>query len=405
MPTEANSSDRAQDQLPSTAAYAAVAEHAPLPLALIERATLVLRDANAAFCDLLGAPRARLIGRPFVAVLPIGHENQVQALLDHVTRTGVAAPALDVQAQNGAVAGRALWTYTVWPLSAGPNDLADFVVLVTDVTAQHSDEQTVADARAINEQLLLSGLREQALVEELQHQLAFTTAITGSLGEGVYALNGVGRITYVNRAAERILAWPAGALIDSASDVTIHQQSTRGAPTMAEGSPLRMVLGGGTAYWNEDAVWARRDGTTFPAAYSLAPIVTNEQVVGVVVVFRDMTDVRRLQQVQEEYLALISHDLRTPLTVILGRAELLQRSLIRQGLEREAASVQVVIDSSDRMASMIEDLLERSRLEEGAAELRLAPIDLTKLCARVVEQDMPLDKRARITLDAEGQLV
>ncbi|MBC8077614.1 MAG: ATP-binding protein, partial [Chloroflexales bacterium] len=45
------------------------------------------------------------------------------------------------------------------------------------------------------------------------------------------------------------------------------------------------------------------------------------------------------------------------------------------------------------------------RLEGGAAELRLAPIDLTQLCARVVEQDMPLDKRARITLDAEGQLV
>lgn len=405
MATDTYSSDRAQHSTPFIAAYTALMEHSPLPLALIERSTFVLRDANAAFCHLLGTTRALLIGHPFVAVLPVGHEIPVQGLLNQAARSGDGAAALDVQAQNGAAAGHALWAYTIWPLSDDTHDLAGFAVLVTDVTAQRRDEQTVADARAINEKLLLAGLREQALVEELQHQLAFTTAITGSLSEGVYALNCVGRITYVNRAAERILAWPAGALIGSASDVTMHLRSIRGAPTMAEGSPLHTVLRGGTAYWNEDAVWARHDGTTFPAAYSLAPIVTNEQIVGVVVVFRDMTAVRRLQQAQDEYLALISHDLRNPLTVILGRAELLHQALVRKGLEREAASAQIVINNSDRMNTMIEDLLERSRLEAGVAELRLAPLDLAQLCARIVEQDMPPDKRARIALDAEAPLV
>jgi PAS domain S-box-containing protein len=403
--SDANSSGCAAQSVPMMAAYGLLMEQTPLPLALLDRDTLVVRDANAALCRLLDAARVLLIGQPFVTLLPEEHREQVQALLSQVARSGAAAPTVDVHTQYGAEPARRSWAYTVWPTAGEPNEQADLVVLVTDTTGRHRDEQAVVDARAINEQLLLAGLREQTLVEQLQRQLAFTAAISGSLGEGVYALDCAGRITYVNRAAERILGWAAAELIGSASDTTLHWWSTRGAPTMAEGSPLRGVLGGGTAYWDEDAVWARRDGTTFPVALSVAPIVTSGQVVGAVVAFRDMTDVRRLQQAQDEYIALISHDLRAPLTVMLGRSELLRRELMQGGLVQGAAAVQIVIDSGERMDRLIEDLVERSLLQAGAPTLRLAPVDLVQLCARIVAQDAAEDTRVRVASHAGAHLV
>src|SRR5580765_26918 len=68
-------------------------------------------------------------------------------------------------------------------------------------------EQFSHDIQAVNEQLLIAGLREQTLADQLRHQLAFTNAITTSLGEGVYVLDTAGWCTFVNPAAARMLGW------------------------------------------------------------------------------------------------------------------------------------------------------------------------------------------------------
>ena len=76
----------------------------------------------------------------------------------------------------------------------------------------HIAETFLHEIQAVNEQLLLAGLREQTLAEQLRHQLAFTTAITTSLGEGVYVLDTAGRCTFVNPAAEHMLGWTSDEL-------------------------------------------------------------------------------------------------------------------------------------------------------------------------------------------------
>jgi signal transduction histidine kinase len=96
----------------------------------------------------------------------------VQALLNQVAYTEAAVPAREFHAQQQIGTDGVTWAYTIWPLHDGPNGRGGLVVFVTDTTPQHRDEQLVADARAINEQLLLAGLREQALVEQLQQHYA-----------------------------------------------------------------------------------------------------------------------------------------------------------------------------------------------------------------------------------------
>jgi signal transduction histidine kinase len=126
--------------------------------------------------------------------------------------------------------------------------------------------------------------------------------------------------------------------------------------------------------------------------------------VGAVVAFRDMTEVRRLQELQEEYLALISHDLRTPLTIIMGHAQLLLRTLTRQGLERELNSARAVLESSHRMNDMIEGLLDRNRLEVDQDASRQSAIDLVQLAAHIIDQAVMPAKRQQIHLEGLAQL-
>ena len=221
----------------------------------------------------------------------------------------------------------------------------------------------------VSEQLLLAGLREQALADHLRRQLAFSSAITTSLAEGLYALDRAGRITFVNPAAAQMLGWREAELIGRDAQAAVPVQDVQGTAAPTGAFPVVEVLRSGTTSWNDDAVCTRKDGTRFPVAYSAAPIVVDDQVVGAVVAFRDMTAVQRLQQQQEEYLELLSHDLRAPLGVILGHAHLLVGRLARQGLERDVASAEAIVDSGRHMNRMIQDLLDRTLLEAGHATL------------------------------------
>jgi PAS domain S-box-containing protein len=203
----------------------------------------------------------------------------------------------------------------------------------TALAASHSDVQDALDIRAINEQLLLTGLREQALAEQLQTQLAFTTAITLSLAEGVCALNTAGQFTFINPAAEHLLGWAAEDLLghDVATMLPLALADIDSA--RANDSPLATVFTSGVVFRGEDALWPRRDGTTFPVAYAIAPIYRDDTVVGAVITFRDMTEAQRLYRLQEAYTAL-EVDVRVRKEAEQARQAMLQQLVTVQEEER-----------------------------------------------------------------------
>jgi len=256
------------------------------------------------------------------------------------------------------------------------------------VESANDNEQGAVDQRDVNAQLVLSALREQELADRLCEQLAFTRAITDSLGEGVYALDTEGRIIFINPAAERLLGWTQAELLSKNEQAMIafRRADDAGVDTSA---PTR----------NHDLVCLRKDGTAFPVARTAAPIVIDGTQTGTVIAFRDMTEIRALERAREEYVALISHDLRNPLTVIQGRVQLLLRYLQRQQLDRALESAQTILTSSKRMDGMLTDLLEQMRLESGNTDLHTEPTDLTWLLARIVAQFAADEESGQIHLD------
>jgi diguanylate cyclase (GGDEF)-like protein/PAS domain S-box-containing protein len=158
------------------ALYHRVAEHAPLPISMTAGPAHLLCGANLVFCRLLGVDSAALVGRSPVEAVPASDTERMQHLLDRVYQTGEAVQ--EVVPQPIELAGDQLsWAYTVWPIRDGQSRSAGLVVMIRDSTAHYRSEQTLIDARAINEHLLLSALREFDLMEQLQQQLALVQAL------------------------------------------------------------------------------------------------------------------------------------------------------------------------------------------------------------------------------------
>jgi PAS domain S-box-containing protein len=106
---------------------------------------------------------------------------------------------------------------------------------------------------------------------------------------------------------------------------------------------------------------------------------------GIVYALRDLTEVRRLEQLKAEFVATASHELRTPLAAVYGAAQTLRRhdfALDEAGRER---FVSLIVDESERLGRIVNDILLANQLDIGVLDLRSEAFDPTELVERVVE--------------------
>jgi signal transduction histidine kinase len=108
---------------------------------------------------------------------------------------------------------------------------------------------------------------------------------------------------------------------------------------------------------------------------------------------RDVTDRKRLDQAQQDFVAMASHDLASPLTVLRARAQLLQR---RQHYDEE--SIAAILEQTARMDRLIGDLRELAQVEGGGLSMQQAAVDLVVLAQEAVERTRTLTTRHAVGL-------
>jgi two-component system phosphate regulon sensor histidine kinase PhoR len=120
------------------------------------------------------------------------------------------------------------------------------------------------------------------------------------------------------------------------------------------------------------------------------PILRGGQVDGAVLVFHDITRLRKLENIRRDFVANVSHELRTPITSIKGYAEtLLDGALDDKKYAREF--LQIINADSDRLRQLVDDLLDLSKIESGKMKLNMVPCDVGILADSIVAA---LDKQA-----------
>ncbi|OPZ64547.1 MAG: Sensor histidine kinase YycG [Firmicutes bacterium ADurb.Bin506] len=103
----------------------------------------------------------------------------------------------------------------------------------------------------------------------------------------------------------------------------------------------------------------------------------------IILVFHDWTTLQRMRQSQQDVLRFVSHDLRTPLTQIMARAQLIELTAERADSVRRAASS--IVKASKRMNEMIQDITDSARLEIGASPIHSKPVDVMRVMTDIVE--------------------
>lgn len=117
-------------------------------------------------------------------------------------------------------------------------------------------------------------------------------------------------------------------------------------------------------------------------------------------------ELRDLQEMREDNIRAISHDLRNPLTVVQVNAQLLERRLAQQGLTRDTEMARSIVQQAKHLTAMTQDLAEALRIEAGGVELKLEPLDAAAFVQEVVgRHGVPEQSRLRVVAPATPQRV
>ena len=251
--------------------------------------------------------------------------------------------------------------------------------------------------------------------EALRRAAAFDEAVMSNMGEGLYTVDSQGLVTFMNPAAERLFGWTLEELRGRKMHDMTHYKHPDGSAFPLEDCAGLQVLRQGNALTNHEDVFVRKDGTFFDVVYSSSPLREGNQVIGLVVVFRDVTDRKAVEKerdqflareqearkqaeeaqalaeaanrVKDEFLATLSHELRTPLNAILGWTRILRSSQ----LDPETASrALAVIERNGRFQNqLIGDLLDVSNITKGKLRLDVQIIDLASILEAAVDTVRP----------------
>ena len=220
----------------------------------------------------------------------------------------------------------------------------------------------------------------------------FRTTLT-SIGDAVVVTDAQGRVTLLNPVAQALTGWGGEALGESLETVfRIVNEVTRDA---VENPVSKVIRLGAIVGLANHTVLIAKDGTERTIDDSGAPIRdARGRIVGVVLVFRDITERRSAERVLEdadrrkdEFLAMLAHELRNPLAPIRNAAHTL--TLLGTGDDRVRWVAGVVERQAGLMTRLVDDLLDVSRITSGKITLQRATVSIAAVLAQAVEAARP----------------
>lgn len=239
------------------------------------------------------------------------------------------------------------------------------------------------------------------------HQRNELQTILASMADAVLVIDNSKQIVTINTAASHLFKFPTQKAIGRTTQEVIRHINTEKLvdSTLASENIV------------EEEISLNRDGQKLFLQYRGARLYdTNDQSFGAVIAFNDVTHIRKLELVRQEFVANVSHELMTPLTSIKGYAETILDST-QDDKEQTERFLKIILRQSDRLQAIVSDLLELSRIEQEIEynEIQLVPTNLKNVLEQAIQvcshkaaeknMEIQLECPTDLTARIDGQLI
>ena len=245
-------------------------------------------------------------------------------------------------------------------------------------------------------------------VEKLINAEEQMTTIVDCLGEGLIVVDTADQILYFNPAAKYLLNFDETSQFPNQFTELLRVTNL----TVLENTQSQETRA--TVEINLDKEGGNRILRVVSSQYASTGVTTNSEdtsdetpnMAGMIYVFDDITREHEIDKMKSDFVALVSHELRTPLTSIIGFISLILDGKAGSLNEVQKQSLTRAHRQSQRLATMINDLLDISRIEAGRIVMKLEPVNIAEIAEQRVEELKPQadEKTVKLDLNIESEL-
>lgn len=212
--------------------------------------------------------------------------------------------------------------------------------------------------------------------------------IVAAATEGIVVLDIRKRYVFANAAAEKILGVSSEVILQRVFEQSEWRLKTvKGDPLDDDENPFTMVLRDHKSVYGMKVAIERPDGKGVIISVNASPLFDDAgNLEGMVGVLSDISEEFELQERNRAFHHTVAHDLRVPLTVVRGYAEMLQEVCVKSGRNGSMSTcVTGIVEATEKMERMLEDLVDDARLEGGTVHLALERIDFESYLWDLIE--------------------
>ncbi|WP_437677116.1 PAS domain-containing protein [Sorangium sp. So ce131] len=248
----------------------------------------------------------------------------------------------------------------------------------------------------------LADEERERLLGQLAAERSWLNAVIERSPVGILLLDAGGAQIAWNRRAQELAGTAAPPDLSDPSYLRLPD----GQPLSREEQPSVSALRGEVTTARELSL-QRADGRAVPVLVSAGPIVdasgdASGRLLGAVVVFDDITQIKELDQLREEWTSVVAHDLKQPVTAIIGyAAQIERRPQVAAAVKTRAGHI---VSSAKRLGRMVSDLTDISQLESRRLAIERAPVDLPALVEAVVERTASETEGHKVEIAVSGDI-
>lgn len=260
-------------------------------------------------------------------------------------------------------------------------------------------KKTEDSMKKLSHELLVANKNLEEEKISIEKAKAQDEAIMASLGEGMIATNKKGEIVAINHAAEKITGLKTSEVIGELITGLVRVVDFDGKDIPREDQPIFRVIATEKSF-SVDVGIIGKEGRITPVSVVASPIVVNNELVGVAVIFRDITKEKEIETTRRDILSLASHQLRTPLSGTKWLIETLQRGVQGELTKGQKEYLNELYKVNERMTTLVQDMLKALRVETDPFLSRVSECSVKKVFENTIETLKLAAEKRQITIHA-----
>jgi PAS domain S-box-containing protein len=388
--------------------------------ASLYRSGLILTDASTSLDEALarvedlakrvtGAETARILLVPQGGgrLLPSGYSEEIsEAAIDPITATVLARRQTlfiaDVRSEPAFAAlaeEQHIRTLLAVPILSGEDVLGAILVCHSEPDALSYRQERILRLFA---QQSAPVIRSAVLYEAIRAERERLATILRQSADGVVLIDAQGFITAFNPAMEAMTGWLHDDVIGGPAEDFLTLTNLQGIPLSLLRFPFHRTDDASPPPAVLEGYMVRKDGARGPyVSIAVAPFYDSSGTLeSVVYNVHHLEHLREAEELKSTFLSIISHELKTPVALVRGFADTLAREDATLPPEQVHEFGQIIAEESDRLTTLIDNLLTAARVEAGGVTLALVPeLPLGRLVEEAVQEFHVLSSQHQITTD------